>query len=84
MGDKKSYNLSPMYGFPTGHKNIRLLYVLCRDCKKEFFDPKCSFCEGQNHSMDDAVLFYISSHDKAYREGEKKILSIKNPNFNPS
>ena len=81
-GLKKGGDLEPFYGFPTGHKSTRLLYIKCADCKKEFFKTKCTFCEGASHSMDDAVLFFAgSSHDDAYRDAKNKLHALKNPSF---
>ena len=81
-GFKKGGDLDPLYGFPTGHKSVRLLYIKCADCKKEFLKTKCTFCEGESHTMDDAVLLYAgSSHDNAYRDVKNKLNSLKNPSF---
>ena len=76
-GEQLKGDSVPLKSFPRGHKDIRCLFILCRDCKKEALEPKCSFCESDEHSMDDAVLFYIGAHDEAYKEGKKKFQEYK-------
>ncbi len=77
IGEDLKYEMTPLKSFPRGHKNVRCLFILCRDCKKEALDPKCSFCESSGHSMQDAVLFHINSHDSSYKEGEKAFQKYK-------
>jgi len=84
-GDRKHSDLVPLLAFPRGHKSIRVFYVFCSDCKKELFDPICSFCGDSTHTMDDAVLFEIDpNHDKAYKKAKTNLAAIKNPNYKPS
>lgn len=76
-GETLKYELSPFKSFPRGHQNTRVVFILCRDCKKEVLKPKCTFCESSEHNMNDAVLFYISSHDRAYSQGQETIIKYK-------
>lgn len=86
VGDRKNWDLNPLYGFPTGHTSIRIFFLYCKDCKKELFKNPCDFCGGtERHTMDDAVLFEIdSNHDKAYERAKKYLAAVKNPKFIPS
>ena len=79
-GLKKGGGLHPLYGFPEGHVSVRILYVKSGDCQKKLFKSKRTFCEGPNHNMDDAVLFFSSgSHD--YKDALNKFEAVKNPSF---
>ena len=72
IGEPLKGDLSPFKSFPRKHKSIRTVFILCRDCKKEALNPRCSFCGSEQHSMDDAVLFHVgSAHDQAYKEAKK-------------
>ena len=73
-GEYLKYDFVPFKSFPRGHNPIRCLFILCRDCKKQAINPVCDFCGAEKHSMDDAVLFYISEHDKAYKKEGLRII----------
>lgn len=77
IGENLKHDLAPLKSFPRGHKNVRCLFILCKDCKKEALSPKCSFCESDIHTMGDAVLFHINSHDASYRESKKVFKKYK-------
>jgi hypothetical protein len=78
VGEKLKHELNPFKSFSRGHINIRCLFVICKDCNGEVLDRrKCKFCNNSEHSMNDAVLFFISSHDKAYKKGKKIIKDLK-------
>ena len=81
-GLKKGADLNPLYGFPEGHKSIRILYIKCSDCRKKFFKTPCTFCGTEAHTMDDTVLPYVNSaHDQAYKEAKKLVDALKNPAY---
>jgi hypothetical protein len=73
IGEYLKGDLVPFKSFPRGHKDVRVLFILCKDCKKEAIKPNCNFCGSQFHHMDDAVLFYVADHDKAYKKGKQVI-----------
>ena len=73
VGEQLKHELSPFKSFPRGHKDIRILFILCKDCKKEVIKPKCDFCDSSQHLMDDAVLFYSADHEKSYKKGKEII-----------
>ena len=73
VGEDLKGDLVPFKSFPRGHKDTRVLFILCKDCKKEALSPKCDFCGSQGHHMDDGVLFYVADHDKAYKKGKQII-----------
>lgn len=73
IGECLKGDLSPLKSFPRGHKDCRILFILCKDCKKEVITPNCDFCGSQNHHMDDVVLLYIADHDKAYEKGKRVV-----------
>jgi len=78
IGEQLKHELSPFKSFPRGHVNLRCLFVLCKDCKKEVIDKKkCGFCNNKDHTMNDAVLIFMASHDKAYKKGKKIIEELK-------
>jgi len=65
---------SPFRSFPRGHHPIRCLFMLCQECQKQAIIPNCEFCGSDEHTMQDAVLFYIAEHDKAYKKEGKRII----------
>ncbi len=71
VGECLKGDLVPLKSFPRGHKDIRILFILCKDCEKKVIKPNCDFCGSSNHNMNDAVLFYVADHDKAYDKGKK-------------
>ena len=73
IGEDLKYELAPLKSFPRGHKNVRCLFILCQDCKGLALKPKCDFCETEVHTMKDAVLFHIDSHDSAYKKEGAKV-----------
>ena len=78
VGEDLKHELSPFKSFPRGHVDIRCLFILCKHCKGKILDKnKCSFCDKIEHTMDDAVLFYMSSHDRAYANGKRIIKKFK-------
>ncbi len=66
FGEQLKKELKPLRSYPRGRRNLRILYLLCSDCKKKALKKQCSFCETDIHSMNDAVFFYVGRHDKAY------------------
>ena len=74
VGECLKYELVPFKSFPPDRSPTKTLYIICKDCNKEVIAPKCAFCDSPSHTMDDAVLFYVGSHDKAYKEGKKTFL----------
>ena len=70
-GEYLKGDMVPFKSFPRGQKDLRILFILCKDCKKEALNPKCAFCGSQDHHMDDGVLFYVADHDKAYKKGKQ-------------
>ena len=79
IGEDLKYELAPLKSFPRGHKNVRCLFILCQDCKKEALKPKCSFCETDIHTMNDAVLFHINSHESSYKKEGAKVYEKYKP-----
>lgn len=78
IGEDLKYELAPLKSFPRGHKNVRCLFILCQDCKGQALKPKCDFCETEIHTMNDAVLFHINSHEGSYKkEGTKAFEKYK-------
>ena len=71
QGEILKGDLSKIKSFPRGRNPLKTLFVICKDCKKELINPNCSFCGYSNHSMNDAVLFFIGGHDEAYKKGKK-------------
>ena len=74
VGEELKHELSPFRSFPRGDNPIRCLFILCRDCNKELIKPICRFCNNDEHSMADAVLFFIGKHEDAYRKDGRKLI----------
>jgi hypothetical protein len=76
IGECLKYDLPPFKSFPRGNTPTRCLFILCKDCNGQILSPKCTFCNSSGHTMNDAVLFYVTSdHKDAYKIGKKIILS---------
>ncbi|MFA5272303.1 MAG: hypothetical protein WC412_08240 [Candidatus Omnitrophota bacterium] len=76
VGEYLKYDFPPFKSFPRGETPIRCLFVLCKDCNGEAVSPACDACASVDHTMNDVVLFYVTSnHKDAYKIGKKVILS---------
>lgn len=72
VGEQLKYELSPFKSFPRGQTSFRCIFILCKDCQKKVISPNCTFCGSNQHSMNDAVLFYADpTQDEAYRIAKK-------------
>ncbi len=77
-GEQLKYEFTPFKSFPRGKTDLRCLFILCKDCKAEILKKKCKFCRKSDHTMNDAVLFFIGDHNKAYQTiGKRLILQYK-------
>jgi len=76
VGEYLKGDLAPFKSFPRGNTETRCLFILCKDCNKKLLSTKCEFCNTAIHTMNDAVLFYITSeHDETYKKGKKIVVS---------
>ena len=47
VGEELKGDAVPFKSFPRGHKDVRVLFILCKDCNKEAITPQCKFCGSQ-------------------------------------
>ena len=73
VGEYLKHDLVPFKSFPRKGVDVRCLFVLCKNCKGEAL-KNCNFCSQKGHTIDDAVLFFIGNHEKAYETTGRKII----------
>lgn len=77
LGKRLKHELKPLRSYPRGHKNFRILYLLCNDCNKEALKDPCNFCGTKDHSMDDAVFYYAFKRSKGYKKATSLFKKLK-------
>jgi hypothetical protein len=82
VGECLKQDLEPLKSFPRGHLDLRIFFILCKDCKQKRILPKCCFCGLSGWHINDAVLFYVAEHDKSYKTGKEIIKKYLQPNCN--